>query len=269
VDLGIREAINDFFDRENIQSFVKTGIEKLQNIGIFLVQIFIGLVLSYVFVMERTKIAEYLSSIRSSHFAFLYSEYSIIFSKIERAFGLVFKAQAIIALVNAVLTATGLLIIGALLGPGGEPFPYIITLSTIVFIMGFIPVLGTIISSIPILIIGYTYGGPGVVVGILAMVAVVHAVEAYYLNPKIVSSYMEFPVFVTFVILLVSESLFGLVGLLIGVPLFSILIDLFRDLDRAIGHIKIAHERLLAAQRETKASIESGIRLSRSGRRGE
>jgi predicted PurR-regulated permease PerM len=269
IDLGIREAINGFFDRENIQGFVKTGIEKLQNIGIFLVQVLVALILSYVFIMDRHKIAEYLSGIRSSHFSFLYNEYSIIFAKIEKGFGLVFKAQAIIALVNAVLTAVGLLLIGGLLGPSHEPFPYLITLSTIVFILGFVPVLGTILSSVPILIIGYTYGGPGVVMGVLIMTAVIHAVEAYYLNPKIVSSYMEFPVFVTFVILLVSESLFGLVGLLIGVPVFYILVDVLKDLDRAIGHIKIAHSRLIDAQKETRASIESGIRLSRSGKRGE
>jgi predicted PurR-regulated permease PerM len=47
------------------------------------------------------------------------------------------------------------------------------------------------------------------------MIAIVHAIEAYYLNPRIVSSYMHIPVFVTFVILLVSEHFLGLVGLLI------------------------------------------------------
>jgi predicted PurR-regulated permease PerM len=56
------------------------------------------------------------------------------------------------------------------------------------------------------------------------MIAIVHIVEAYYLNPKIVSSYVHFPVFITFVILLVSEHTFGLMGLLIGVPLFSIIL---------------------------------------------
>ncbi len=47
------------------------------------------------------------------------------------------------------------------------------------------------------------------------MIALVHAIEAYYLNPKIVSSYVHFPVFVTFLILLVSEHIAGLLGLLI------------------------------------------------------
>lgn len=70
------------------------------------------------------------------------------------------------------------------------------------------------------------------------MIAVVHAVEAYYLNPKIVSSYVHFPVFITFLTLIISEHLFGLIGLLIGVPLLSILIVFIEDLDSYIDDLK-------------------------------
>jgi predicted PurR-regulated permease PerM len=70
------------------------------------------------------------------------------------------------------------------------------------------------------------------------MIALVHAVEAYYLNPRIVSSYMHIPVFVTFVILLVSEHFLGLVGLLIGVPLFVISLSFIEDIDQHISTIK-------------------------------
>lgn len=70
------------------------------------------------------------------------------------------------------------------------------------------------------------------------MIILVHALEAYILNPKIVSSYVHFPVFITFLVLIISEHLFGLVGLLIGIPLFSILIDLFDDLDTYISSIR-------------------------------
>ena len=63
-------------------------------------------------------------------------------------------------------------------------------------------------------------------------------VEAYYLNPKIVSSYVHFPVFITFLILIISEHLFGLIGLLIGVPLFSIMLGLIEDLDHYIDTIR-------------------------------
>lgn len=117
-------------------------------------------------------------------------------------------------------------------------FPFIFTLSLIVFICGFIPVFGTFLSGVPILILAYGYGGFSMVMACVAMIAVVHFIEAYYLNPKIVSSYMHFPIFITFVILLVSEHLFGLIGLLIGIPFFSVILGLIEDFDVYVSEIK-------------------------------
>ena len=137
----------------------------------------------------------------------------------------------------------------------------------IVFIFGFVPILGTFLSSVPIFIIGYNYGGVGVIMAILGMVVFIHAVEAYYLNPKIVSAYMELPVFLTFLILLVSEHMFGFVGLLIGVPLFYILIDVLKDFDRFVTKISHASNLFREAKDGTKEAISQDIRLSRSGKR--
>ena len=47
------------------------------------------------------------------------------------------------------------------------------------------------------------------------MVIFTTAFEAYFLNPKIVSHLFELPVSLTFVILIVSEHIFGIAGLLI------------------------------------------------------
>ena len=58
------------------------------------------------------------------------------------------------------------------------------------------------------------------------MIAIVHAIEAYILNPKIVSSYVHFPVFITLLTLLIGEHVFGFIGLLIAIPLLSVSISL-------------------------------------------
>jgi hypothetical protein len=47
----------------------------------------------------------------------LYKEYKIIFDKIIRSFGLILKAQSMIALANATLTIIGLFIIGTVFLP--------------------------------------------------------------------------------------------------------------------------------------------------------
>ncbi|GAB0174265.1 MAG: AI-2E family transporter [Candidatus Altimarinota bacterium] len=235
LNLGLKEMVGEFVSSENLKSLGQKAFSYVTNAGIIFTKFLLALLLSYLFLIERVRIEKFLAQIRNGNFQFLYDEWAIIARKVGTGFGLIFKAQSIIALVNAVLTSIGLILISIF---NGGAFPFIITLSLIVFICGFIPVFGTFLSGVPILILGYGYGGIPVVIALITMIAIVHAVEAYYLNPKIVSSYVHFPVFITFVILLISEHAFGLLGLLIGVPLFSILIGLVEDFDVYISTIR-------------------------------
>ena len=50
------------------------------------------------------------------------------------------------------------------------------------------------------------------------MIAFVHVVEAYILNPRIVSAVLKINPLLTLIILYVGHSLFGLWGILLGVP---------------------------------------------------
>lgn len=87
-----------------MEKAAKDVFENLRNAGIVLGKIFIALMLSYVFIIDRTKILGYLETVKRGNFSFLYDEYSVILAKIGKGFGLIFKAQAFIALVNALLT---------------------------------------------------------------------------------------------------------------------------------------------------------------------
>ena len=241
LELGLSSFIGEMVSSDNLESIWQKAIGYITNAGIILTKFFIALILSYLFIIDRKRIEKFLWQLKNGNFRFLYEEWSVIAKKMGRGFGLIFKAQSIIALVNAIITSIGLIIISFI--HGGSAFPFIFTLSLIVFICGFIPVFGTFLSGVPILILAYGYGsstGDGITIALLCivMIAIVHAIEAYYLNPKIVSSYMNFPVFVTFIILLISEHIFGLIGLLIWVPLFSIITGLIEDLDRYVSEIR-------------------------------
>ncbi|MNO01889.1 hypothetical protein D3C81_2221550 [compost metagenome] len=58
------------------------------------------------------------------------------------------------------------------------------------------------------------------------MIAVVHAVETYFLNPKFMSNKTHLPIFYTFLILLFSEHFLGVWGLIVGVPIFMFFLDI-------------------------------------------
>jgi len=236
LNLWLDKIVTDIMNTQNIEALGQTVISSIRDGGIILTKFLIALILSYIFILERGDIEKFLKRIQWGNFSFFYEEWAIIAEKFGKGFGLIFRAQGMIAVVNTLLTTIGLTLIG-LIGTGGA-FPYMITLALIVFIFGFVPVFGTFISSTPIIIIGYGLWGWPIVVAIIAMIAIVHAVEAYYLNPKIVSSYVHFPVFITFIILLLAENFFWLIGLLIGIPVTIILIDLTHDIDRYIDDVK-------------------------------
>lgn len=245
LNLGLKDMIGDIVNSNNLESIGQKAFTYVTNAGIIFTKFLIALILSYIFIIDRLRIKKFLAQIKNGNFRFLYIEWAIIAKKMWAAFGLVFKAQSIIALVNAILTSIWLLLISSY--HGGGSFPFIFTLSLIVFICGFIPVFGTFLSWVPIIILAYGYGAPTntsitIVLLCLLMIAIVHAVEAYYLNPKIVSSYVHFPMFITFLILIISEHFFWLVGLLIGVPVFSIALGIIEDIDWYISsNNKIPH----------------------------
>ncbi len=236
IDIGLNQVVADIINTKNLEIIGQTTLSYLKNAGIILTKFIIWLILSYIFVIERNPIVKFLAQINEWNFSFIYREYAIIAQKITGGFGAIIRAQSLIAITNAILTSLGLLLISAF--HGGNVFPYIFTLSLIVLVFGFIPVFGTFISGIPILIIAYGYGWVTSLLLVILMITVVHAIEAYYLNPRIVSSYVKMPVFITFVILLLSEHFFGLIGLLVGVPLFIISIGFLYDIDQYITSIK-------------------------------
>ena len=62
-------------------------------------------------------------------------------------------------------------------------------------------------------------------VAVLIMIILIHMMEAYVLNPKLMSDQTKLPVCFIFIILLVGEHYLGVWGLLIGVPIFIFLLN--------------------------------------------
>jgi len=233
-------SIDEIVTNQDIQVVIDI-LRKLKSASVVFMQIMISLILSLVFLIDRERLKQYLLGIKESSFKFLYKEYKIIVEKIVKSFWLIFKAQAIIAFFNSLLTIVWLVIIWLIHGGG---FPYLLTLWLFVFIAWFIPVLWVFISSIPIIIIAYTtIWWFSVVIEVLFLIVWVHLFEAYYMNPKIVSKYLELPVSLTFIVLIMSEHLFWIAWLLIWVSLFYFSVWLLRDLDKVFKKKNKRHRR--------------------------
>ncbi len=239
-NLKLTSYIENFgkdLDLKAISSSVLTNLSTIWNA---ILKIILALILSFIFIVDRKKLWNYLQKVKKSNFGFLYREYNLLLEKVVKSFGLILKAQSLIALANSILTVIGLLIIWFVFSwEWVESFPYILTLGLVVFIFWFIPVLWVILSSIPIMLVAYiSYWDPMVIVMIIFLIMIIHMIEAYYLNPKIVSSFLELPVSLTFIILIVSEHFFWLAWLLVGVSLFYFSMWLIQDFNKMLGKKK-------------------------------
>ncbi len=146
------------------------------------------------------------------------SDFEELWGSADKGLSGVVRGQLLICLVNGVLTFVGLVIF---------QIKYSFLLALLAGAFSLIPIFGTIISSIPIVIIAMMSSEQGGVafgpaLGILAWIAGIHLLEANVLNPKIIGDSAHIhPVIVIFA-LLAGEHVFGLVGALLAIPAVSL-----------------------------------------------
>jgi len=188
----------------------------LATIGSFGFNLFLSLILSFLILLEKAKIKRFGTKLRYSRISYIY-EYLILFGgNFVSTFGKVMKVQVIIALINSIISMIALAFLG---------FPQIMSLGVMVFTLGLIPVAGMIISLVPLSIIAFNIGGISKVMAVIILIILIHMLEAYVLNPKLMSDKTDLPICFVFIILLVSEHYLGVWGLLIGVPIFIFLMN--------------------------------------------
>ncbi len=146
---------------------------------------------------------------------------------VDRGLAGVVRGQLAICLVNGVLTYVGLAVLHV---------KYAILLGAVAGAMSFIPVFGSILSSIPIVSVALVAGQDGVDLGrglaTLGWIVGIHLLEANFLNPKIIGGAAKIHPVVVIFALLVGEELGGLPGALVAVPTASILQAVFLFLRR-------------------------------------
>jgi predicted PurR-regulated permease PerM len=135
-----------------------------------------------------------------------------LLERVDRGLSGVVRGQLLICVVNGVLSAIGFWLFGLKYWP---------ILSILAAVMSLIPIFGSILSSVPVVLIGLTQGF-WIALWVLLWIIGIHQIEANLLNPKIIGVAAKIhPVLVVFA-LIVGEHFFGLWGALLGVPALSV-----------------------------------------------
>lgn len=180
-------------------------------VGVFqgVLEFLLAILLSFLIVLDYDRIAETVATWRSRPVGQFFHGAAASVVEFSGVVGNAFQCQMVVALLNASITCIGLAVLQI------QP---LVLLTTIVFLLGLIPVLGVFVSSVPIILIAFNDFGLTHALAALGMIVVVHMLEAYVFNPRIYAARFHLNPVIVLIILLVGEQLFGVWGMLLSIP---------------------------------------------------
>jgi predicted PurR-regulated permease PerM len=124
------------------------------------------------------------------------------------------RGTAAIALIDAVGIGIGLLIVGV---------PLVLPLTLLVFVGGFVPVIGAFVSGLLATLVALATGGLTTALIVLAIVVVVQQVESNVLQPVIMRRAVSLHPVVILSVLTAGAVIVGIVGAFLAVPITATL----------------------------------------------
>lgn len=178
------------------------------------------------------------------------SDWMRLLSIIERGLAGVVRGQLTICFINGVLTLIGLLLLDI-------PFPF--ALSALATVLYLVPLFGTIISSIPIVLLGLSGGGLKLGFAALLWIIAIHALETYILNPKIMGDASKIHPVLIVLALVVGEHHFGIVGALLAVPVASVVASIFKFIQLKVADEEARLAVIAATPLPSGATVETEL----------
>ena len=195
---------------------VNATFERLRNVG---TQVFaigsaflLSLLFSFLIVLDLPRLSVLVNKLEHTKLRFIFVEVAANIREFGAMLGRSLEAQLMIAILNTVLTAIGIVVMG---------LPQVALLSAIVFFFSFVPVAGVFISSVPICLIALNEGGFKMVVIAIVLITAIHMVETYILNPRIYGHHLRVNPVLVLIVLTIGGTLFHVWGLVLGLPIVT------------------------------------------------
>jgi predicted PurR-regulated permease PerM len=139
---------------------------------------------------------------------------STLISRINFVISSYVRNQLVIALVMGVLYSIGFAVASV---------PLALSIGLLSGLLNFIPYLGTLTGlTLSLSFVALDGGGIARILGVLAVFIIVQSVEGYYLTPKLLGGSLDLHPMWVLVGLMISGSLFGILGIILAVPVIAI-----------------------------------------------
>ncbi len=147
-----------------------------------------------------------------------------LWKRSQKKIGLWMQGQLVLAIIIGMLVYLGLLIIG---------IPNALLLAVLAAIFEIIPLFGPILASIPAILIAFASGGGlGMALVVAGLYVIVHQFENQLIYPLVVKKVVGVSPIVSIVALAAGWQLAGFIGLILAVPISSVLTEFFSDFEK-------------------------------------
>jgi predicted PurR-regulated permease PerM len=210
---GIEEFLG--YAKRNAFELIRYGQALIKGVarGVFL--LFMTLMVAGYLMHTRESIVDFFRSLVPPRARIGFDR--LIF-RIDRGLSGVVRGQLLICLVNGVLSAIGFWMFDLKYWP---------ILAIVAAVMSIVPIFGSILSSIPAVMIGLTQGF-WIALWVLLWIIGIHQIEANLLNPKIIGVAAKIHPVLVVMSLLIGEHFFGIWGALLAVPALSLMQSVFQ-----------------------------------------
>lgn len=142
------------------------------------------------------------------------------------------RGQIIVAFCVGIMFAIGYAIIG---------LEYGTTLAVTAGLLNIIPFLGSFIAVIPALIVGLLTS-PSMLIKVIIVLIVEQTIEGRFISPQVLGNSLKIHPVTILVVLLTSGQLYGVPGVIVGVPVYAVLKVIVKEVYWAYRQTSTAYE---------------------------
>lgn len=150
-----------------------------------------------------------------------------LWSRAQQKIGLWMQGQLLLSLFVSLLVYVPSLLLG---------IPYPALLAVLAFVGELIPMVGLTLAMVPALFLAWTHGGLHLLWITGAIYFAISQIESHILYPRVMSKMVGVPSVVVIIAIVIGAKIAGIWGVLLSVPIASILMELASDLEKRKSH---------------------------------
>lgn len=190
------------------------------NLAHFVANIVIGLILSVYMIYDKDKILSRIKQLAKIAFKPKTFEKSCKVANItSKTFSRYIVSRFLDSFIIFVLCYISMLIFR---------FSYPLLISVVIGVTNIIPIFGPILGAVPSIFILLMID-PWQALGFTIFILILQQIDGNIIGPKVTGDSIGLPVWLTMISILLGGGLFGLLGMVLGVPLFGVFYKLIKD----------------------------------------